>query len=159
MCAFFSAMGHCAKLYFHEKKNEKESKFVFSPFLNFTFHDYIYVLSLFKNYFNPYIESISVIQCLHWGRGSTPTPGVYSAAIPLGKGLIVHYLVFSDGTQNWRSRVCAKSHLTLKKSVGPCGLWWWMTVHQCTREGNSLKPNRIHFKVVLYGQVSSFHFQ
>ena len=25
------------------------------------------------------------------------TPGVYSAAIPLGKGLTVYYLVFSDG--------------------------------------------------------------
>ena len=30
--------------------------------------------------------------------GSNPTPGVSSAAIPLGKGLPVHYLVFSDGT-------------------------------------------------------------
>ena len=30
-----------------------------------------------------------VIQCLHWGRGSFPTPGVYSAAIPLGKGFTV----------------------------------------------------------------------
>ena len=27
-----------------------------------------------------------MIQCLHWGRGLIPTPGVYSAAIPLGKG-------------------------------------------------------------------------
>ena len=34
-----------------------------------------------------------------WGRGSIPTPGVYSgAAIPLGKGLTVHYPVFSDET-------------------------------------------------------------
>ena len=33
-----------------------------------------------------------------------------------------------------------KSHLTLKKKrVGPCGWWWWMTVHQHTREGNLLK--------------------
>ena len=39
-----------------------------------------------------------VIQCLHWGRGSIPTPGAHSAAIPLGKGFTVHYLVFSDGT-------------------------------------------------------------
>ena len=35
---------------------------------------------------------------LHWGRGLIPTPGCYSAAIPLGKGLTVHYLVFCDGT-------------------------------------------------------------
>ena len=38
------------------------------------------------------------IQCLHWGRGLIPAPGVCSAAIPLGEGLAVHYLVFSDGT-------------------------------------------------------------
>ena len=31
-------------------------------------------------------------------RGSIPTPGVYSAAIPLGKGLTVHCLDVSDGT-------------------------------------------------------------
>ena len=31
-----------------------------------------------------------VIQCFHVGRGSIPTPGVYSAAIPLGKELTVH---------------------------------------------------------------------
>ena len=36
-----------------------------------------------------------VVQCLYWGRGSIPT---HSAAIPLGKGFTVHYLVFSDGT-------------------------------------------------------------
>ena len=29
---------------------------------------------------------------IQWTRGSIPTPGVYSAAIPLGKGLsTVHY--------------------------------------------------------------------
>ena len=37
--------------------------------------------------------------------------GIYSAVIPLGKGLTVHYLVFLDGTQNRRSGVCA--HITL----------------------------------------------
>ena len=31
-------------------------------------------------------------------RGFIPIPGVCSAAIPLGKGLFVHYVVFSDGT-------------------------------------------------------------
>ena len=30
------------------------------------------------------------------GIGSIPIPGVYSAAIPLGKGFTVHHLVFSD---------------------------------------------------------------
>ena len=38
----------------------------------------------------------TVLAALHWGRGSIPTHGVYSAVIPLGKGLTVHYLVFSD---------------------------------------------------------------
>ena len=52
-----------------------------------------------------------MIQCLHWGRGSIPTPGAHSAAIPLGKGFTVHYLVFLDGTLNRRSRVSA--HITL----------------------------------------------
>ena len=34
----------------------------------------------------------------YWDRGWIPTPGVYSAAISLGNGLTLHYLVFSDGT-------------------------------------------------------------
>ena len=38
-----------------------------------------------------------VYKYLHWDRGSIPTPTISSSAIPLGKGLIVHYLVFSDG--------------------------------------------------------------
>ena len=38
-----------------------------------------------------------MIQCLHWGKGSIPTPGAHSAAMLLGKGLTVHYLVFSLG--------------------------------------------------------------
>ena len=46
-----------------------------------------------------------------WGKGSIYTPGVYSAAIPLGEGFTVHYLVFSDRTYNRRSCVCA--HITL----------------------------------------------
>ena len=53
-----------------------------------------------------------VIQCLHWCRGSIPTPCVYSAAISLGtKGLTVHNLVFLDGTSNRRPCVC--THITL----------------------------------------------
>ena len=28
-------------------------------------------------------------------------------------------------------------------AVGPCGRWLWMTVHQHTREGNSLKPTKM----------------
>ena len=32
------------------------------------------------------------------GQSSIPTPSAHSAAIPLGKGFTVHYLVFSDGT-------------------------------------------------------------
>ena len=36
-----------------------------------------------------------------------------------------------------------KSHLTLRKRVGPCGRWWLMTVHQYTREGNLLKPTKM----------------
>ena len=38
------------------------------------------------------------MKCFPWGRGSITTPGVNSAAISLGKGITVHYLVFLDGT-------------------------------------------------------------
>ena len=59
------------------------------------------------------------------GRVLIPTPGVYSAAIPLGKGSTVNYLVFFDGTSISMFRVYAqhtlhythiKSHHTLRKS-------------------------------------------
>ena len=58
--------------------------------------------------------------------------------------------VFSDGTYN-RGPVSVhtshwtqvKSHLPLWKRVGPCGRWWWMTVHQHMREGNSLKTRGV----------------
>ena len=48
-------------------------------------------------------------------RGSIPTLGVYSTVIPLVKGLIVHYLVFPDGSSNRRSRVCANITLHTRK--------------------------------------------
>ena len=38
------------------------------------------------------------IRSKYLGRSLIPTPGALSAAITLGKGSTVHYLVFSDGT-------------------------------------------------------------
>ena len=66
------------------------------------------------------------------GRCSIHTPGAHSAAIPLCKGITVHYLVFSSDTLKQKVLcLCThvKSHLTLWKRVGPCGCWWWMTAH------------------------------
>ena len=50
----------------------------------------------------------------------------------------------TGGTVSVHTSHCThvKSHLTLRKRVGPCGRWWWMTVHQYT-EGNSLKPTKM----------------
>ena len=59
-----------------------------------------------------------VIQSLRWGRGGPVS---------------VHTLHFTY----------IKAHLALWKRVGPCGRWWWMTVHQHTREENSLIPIKI----------------
>ena len=36
-----------------------------------------------------------------------------------------------------------QSYLTLRKREVSCGWWWLMTVHQHTREGNSLKPTKM----------------
>ena len=33
--------------------------------------------------------------------------------------------------------------IQVHEKVGPCGQWWWMTVHQHTREGNSSKPTKM----------------
>ena len=33
-----------------------------------------------------------MIMCLHWGIGLIPSPGVYSVAIPMGKGFTVQLL-------------------------------------------------------------------
>ena len=52
---------------------------------------------------NLYCSSLGVASCtcdpvFTLGQRLIPTPSVYFAAIPLGKGLSVHYLVFSDGS-------------------------------------------------------------
>ena len=50
-----------------------------------------------------------VIQCLRWGRGSIPTPDIYSAAIPLGKELTVPSLFGWDLKQGVQ---CLWTHYT-----------------------------------------------
>ena len=44
------------------------------------------------------VVSLTCEPVLYRGRDLIPSPSTYSAAIPLGKGLTVHYLYFSDGT-------------------------------------------------------------
>ena len=84
-----------------------------------------------------------VIQCLHWDKDSISTPGISFAAIPLGKGLTVYYLVFLGGTEV----PCLCTHNTahtwnpiplFKKRVGPCDGW------QCAYKQN--KETRLNLQ-------------
>ena len=59
-----------------------------------------------------------------------------SAAIPCGK----EFYCTLPSLLGWDLKqevpcLCThkKSHLTVRKRVGLCGRWWWMTVHQYTR--------------------------
>ena len=89
-------------------------------------------------------------QCLDQGKGLIPTPWAHSSAIPLGKRVTVHYLMFSDGTSYWRCHVCAYITLYTHNIISHFFMadddeCQTVQCKQQTREGNSLKPLKMCF--------------
>ena len=84
------------------------------------------------------------VPCLFWKTGTAQGAEVW---FPLQAFILLQL----EGI-NWSSQMeyvhtlhstHVKSHLTFRKRICLCGRWWWMTVHQYTREGNSLKPTKM----------------